>query len=245
MISRSTLALVGALLVSHLVTTATAQEPADDGAEPADGATEAPTTCTYRTYSWSVEERRGVNRQTVEKPYSEVTSDERDPNDPRCSVCVEDQGEIDPAALGLSDVEPFLVCRVHQQAVEAALRDITTSGQFELVEITGYRVGRTRGPVVDGLRTEWSNHSFGTAIDINAGDNGLYGGCNVVEVTPESIDQCRLRVGGAWDPNESPQRSVTRDGPVYRAFTEQVGWRWGGEIDGDTRDLMHFSITGY
>jgi hypothetical protein len=204
-----------------------------------------PETCTYRTYSWSVEERRAVNRERVEKPYDEVDDDERDPTDPRCTVCLEDQSEIDPALLGLEGLEPFRVCYAYRNAIEDALRRIAESGDFEIVEITGYRVGRTRGRVVDGLRTEWSNHSFGTAIDINADYNGLYGSCDVDEVTPESLAGCRRRVGGDWDPASHPRRTVVRGGVVYEAFTGELGWRWGGEIEGATRDMMHFSLTGY
>ena len=47
-----------------------------------------PKTCTYDTYSWHVKKRRAVKRQRVVKPYAEVTGDERDPDDPRCTVCL-------------------------------------------------------------------------------------------------------------------------------------------------------------
>jgi hypothetical protein len=211
--------------------------------EPTESA-ERPTTCTYETYEWSTELRRAVNRREVAHPYSEVTADERAPDDPRCTVCREDQVRIDPSPLGIEGVSAVWVCHAHAPAVEAALRAIAESGEFDIVELTGYRVGRTRGRVVDGLRTEWSNHSFGTAIDINAEHNGLYNDCNVGEVTPETISRCRLSVGGRWDPERRPRRSITRGGVVYRAFTEIAGWRWGGELTGSMRDLMHFSLTG-
>lgn len=202
-----------------------------------------PTTCTYRTYNWSTEERRAVNRRTVEKDYADVVDDERSPQDPRCTVCSEDQAEIDPSAFGL-DIEPFSVCWVYRDAIESALRTIAESGEFRFTEITGYRPGRTRGRVVDGLRTEWSNHSFGTAIDINADRNGLYRSCNVDEVNADTIRDCRLGVGGEWDPEGDPSRTITRGSIVYDEFIETVGWRWGGEISGSTRDMMHFSPTG-
>lgn len=202
-----------------------------------------PTRCTYSTYQWSTEERRAVNRRTIEKDYAAVVEDERSPEDPRCTVCSEDQVEIDPASFGV-DLEPFSVCWAHAANIERALRNVAESGEFRFTELTGYRPGRTRGRVVDGLRTEWSNHSFGTAIDINADRNGLYTSCDVAEVTPDSIRSCRLGMGGAWDPVGDRSRSVTRDSIVYREFVETVGWRWGGEISGGTRDLMHFSPTG-
>jgi hypothetical protein len=99
--------------------------------------------------------------------------------------------------------------------------------------------------VVDGLRSEWSNHSFGTALDINADHNGLYRSCDVAEVSESTIDECRLGVGGEWNPGENPRVTVTRDSVVYREFTDRVGWRWGGEIEGSTKDMMHFSPDGY
>ncbi len=204
----------------------------------------APETCTYRSYNWSTVERRAVNRRTVEKDYADVVDDERSPQDARCTVCSEDQVTIDTAALGI-DVEPIQVCWAFADEITQALRDIAESGEFEFTELTGYRPGRTRGRVVDGVRTEWSNHSFGTAIDINADHNGLYRSCNVDEVTPSNIDDCDLGVGGAWNPARYPNRSITAASIVYDRFTSLVNWRWGGEIDGSTRDMMHFSPDGF
>ena len=95
------------------------------------------------------------------------------------------------------------------------------------------------------MRQELSNHSYGTAIDINADDNGLYRDCNLRELTVSGIAGCTLGVGGHWNPDSRPRTSITRDSVVYRAFTSTVGWQWGGEISGSTRDIMHFSLTGY
>jgi hypothetical protein len=214
--------------------------PAAAEAEPAD-----PAMCTYETYQWSIAKRRGVNRETVRKPYSEVAGDERDPNDPRCTVCSEDQADIDLEALGWAGLGTVKVCRHYKAKVEAALALIQKSGAFDLVELTGYRPGRTRGKAVRGLRTEMSNHAYGTAVDINAGYNGLYRRCNVGEVTPTSIARCKLGIGGRWDPEARPRKTVTKSGVVHDAFTRLVGWKWGGEIEGGIRDLMHFSLTGY
>ncbi|MDX9719905.1 MAG: M15 family metallopeptidase [Myxococcota bacterium] len=197
-----------------------------------------PSTCTYSTYQWSVEEKRAVNREQVSKEYSAVTDDERDPKEPRCTVCREDQVE-----LKVGELESVWVCWVYAEALEKALRTIVDSGEFELEELEGYRVGRTRGKVVDGLRTEWSNHSFGTALDVNASSNGLYGNCDVDVLSEDSIEQCKLRMGGKWRPKKQPRVSIVKDGVVYKALTEF--WKWGGEIDGELKDIMHFSITGY
>jgi hypothetical protein len=208
------------------------------------GARTEPTTCTYTIYNWSTETNRAVNRRQVSHAYSEIEGDERDPNDPRCTVCEEDQVTINTAALGI-DAGSIQVCWAHQDAVERALTDIVDSGQFEFTELVGYRPGRTRGRVVDGVRTEMSNHAYGTAIDVNANHNALYRSCNVRVTDADSIANCTRGVGGTWDPGARPRTSVVRDGVVFTAFTDLAGWLWGGDISGSTRDLMHFSLTGY
>ncbi len=221
-----------------------AEEAESTPPEPEAAARVEPETCTYRTYNWSTEERRAVNRRTVEHSYTDVTEDERSPADPRCTVCSEDQVAIDPTEFGF-DHEEVLVCWAYAGEISTALANIAESDDFRLVELTGYRPGRTRGRIVDGMRSEWSNHSFGTALDINADYNGLYRSCDVDEVTPDNIDDCRLGVGGEWAPHEHPRRTVTQDSIVYSEFTDRVGWMWGGEIDGSTKDMMHFSPDGY
>lgn len=216
-----------------------------DEPEPVTGAPVDPNrTCTYRTYEWSTTARRGVNHREVVTTYGELADDERDPADLRCTVCRQDQALLDPAAFGIEGVEAVYVCAVWRDAIAAALLEAVNAG-FEIRELDGYRVGRTRGRIVDGLRTELSNHSYGAAIDINADHNGLYGDCNVSEVTSDTIENCDLRVGGAWDPDARPATTIVRGGALYRAFVETLGWRWGGSIAGSTRDMMHFSPSGF
>ncbi len=224
---------VWAILLFALAAPAYAAETAANGS----------TRCTYATYQWDVARRAPSHGQAVDKPYKEVTADERDPSEPRCSVCREDQVRIEPKTLGWPSVGAFQVCHLYAEDVRAALKTVAREGGFRIVDITGYRVGRTRGAIVDGLRTEWSNHSFGAALDINASHNGLYGSCNVATVSREALAGCKLRVGGAWDPVKRPQTTITKDGGLYRAFRRF--WKWGGEIAGGTRDMMHFSVTGY
>lgn len=230
--------------------------PTDSVTDTAEGSTPAanvapeigrvtPETCTYEMYNWSVSQRRAVNHRTVSKLYEEVEGDERDPEDARCTVCSEDQERVDVEALGIDGVGDIRVCWAHRANVEAALREVVDSGEFEIQELVAYRPGRTRGAVRDDMRQELSNHSYGTAIDINAGDNGLYRDCNLRELTVSGISGCTLGVGGAWNPQSRPRTSITRDSVVYRAFTGTAGWQWGGEISGSTRDIMHFSLTGY
>jgi hypothetical protein len=77
----------------------------------------------------------------------------------------------------------------------------------------------------------WSNHAYGLAIDINPIENP-YIGCGRVH-DPRMrryVDRSRLRRG-----------MVTP--AVVRAF-RSIGWGWGGDWSGDTKDYMHFSATG-
>ena len=78
----------------------------------------------------------------------------------------------------------------------------------------------------------WSNHAYGLAIDINPVENP-YVGCGQTR-DPTSVrymDRSRLRKG-----------MVTP--AVVRAF-RSIGWGWGGEWTGRTKDYMHFSTTGH
>lgn len=77
----------------------------------------------------------------------------------------------------------------------------------------------------------WSNHAYGHAIDLNPNENP-YVGCGAVH-DPRSaayVDRTPLRKG-----------MVTP--AVVRAF-ESIGWGWGGDWTGDTKDYMHFSTNG-
>ena len=88
-------------------------------------------------------------------------------------------------------------------------------------------------PCTGGSRSgSWSNHAYGHAIDLNPVENP-YVGCGRVH-DPESrpyVDRSRLRKG-----------MVTP--AVVRAF-RSIGWGWGGDWTGATKDYMHFSTTGH
>ena len=78
----------------------------------------------------------------------------------------------------------------------------------------------------------WSNHAYGHAIDVNPVENP-YVGCGQTR-DPTSVrymDRSRHRKG-----------MVTP--AVVRAF-RSIGWGWGGEWSGETKDYMHFSTTGH
>ncbi len=204
-----------------------------------------PETCTYTTYQWSTAKGKSVNRRTVQKKYAELTAEEKAPDFHKsgCTVCSEDQVEV--AVAGLPAVE---VCWYYAPMVMKALEALQADPQFRIRELVGYRCGQTRGRLVDGLRTEFSNHSFGTAIDINASFNGLYRRCDLKGKVPTSardIARCTKGMGGAWNPEKNYKETVTPGSKAYQLFTTLVGWKWGGEIDGRLKDFMHFSVDGF
>lgn len=194
--------------------------------------------CTYRTYNWSTVKKKAVNHQTVKKTRGELTAEERDPADPRCTVCKQDQ-----VTLEIEGMPKVTVCTHYADKVKTALEETKAAG-FKVRTLIGYRVGRTRGRIKDGMRQQFSNHSYGTAIDINARENGLYGKCRLDKVPTSAADikRCKLRVGGAWDPKKRPKSSVREGGPAYQAFTRF--WKWGGARADKVKDFMHFSPTG-
>lgn len=193
--------------------------------------TASPETCSYDNYQWSTREKRAVNRHRVVHPYNALRKDEIDPVT-GCTVCREDQVE-----LNLANIAPFLVCRIVASSIESALNDLIERGE-PVHKVVGYRVGMTRGDTDEnGLRTRFSNHSYGIAIDINPEHNGLYDHC--IRFGPE----CQLIRGGAWEPQKNVA-SLAPDGPVVWRLKRE-GFRWGGEIRGRQKDFMHFSPSGY
>jgi hypothetical protein len=87
-------------------------------------------------------------------------------------------------------------------------------------------------PCSGGTRTgTWSNHAYGLAIDVNPVENP-YVGCGMSRdpAAQRYLDRTRLRKG-----------MVTP--AVVRAF-RSIGWGWGGDWSGQTKDYMHFSHNG-
>ena len=197
-------------------------------AEAAERAT--PQTCSYEVRVWNVISRQSIDRGVVTHPYDSTGPAEVDPAT-GCTVCKEDQSEIRVPPL-----EPFSVCYKIASRVQAALEELVRRGA-PIFAVTGYHVIKSRGSVNNrGDRTEFSNHSFGTAIDINPDRNGLYDQC--VKFGPE----CRLLRGGEWRPGVPG--TLERESDVVRAV-KAAGFRWGGEIAGKQKDFMHFSPSGY
>jgi D-alanyl-D-alanine carboxypeptidase len=88
-------------------------------------------------------------------------------------------------------------------------------------------------PCLGGTGTgTWSEHAFGEAVDLNPVENP-YVGC-----------------GQTHDPASRPylNRSRHRRGMVTSAVVHafrSIGWGWGGNFTGSTKDYTHFSATGH
>ncbi|MCU1497142.1 MAG: hypothetical protein JWM47_1095 [Acidimicrobiales bacterium] len=81
--------------------------------------------------------------------------------------------------------------------------------------------------------TRWSQHAYGTAIDINPVQNPYVTASG--QVSPPS--------GRPWvDRNQRVPGMVHRGGPVTSAFAF-IGWGWGGDWSG-SKDYQHLSATG-
>jgi hypothetical protein len=187
-------------------------------------------TCSYDVAVWNVPAKKVIEVQRASHSYSELTEEEID-HETGCTVCSEDQ-----VTVSLPSIADFRICRQIASEVSDALRKLIEGG-VPILSIRGYQVVRSRGDIDEnGNRTMLSNHSFGTAIDINREKNGLYGQC--IKFGPE----CRLVLGGQWRPGTPG--TLVENGPVVRAMKE-LGFKWGGEIQGRQKDFMHFSRTGY
>jgi hypothetical protein len=129
----------------------------------------------------------------------------------------------------------FKVCGAFVEAFRSGLE--AAIGQGEVIEsVTGHRPSKSRGNLDgQGRRTEFSNHAYGAAVDVNEAYNGLYDFC--LSWSPS----CRLIKGGRYVPGQ--QRSFTRRSPLVRALRDR-GLLWGGEISGKQKDFMHFSPDG-
>jgi hypothetical protein len=189
-----------------------------------------PAVCTYEMQVWNSHTGNGEVRKKVAHAYGDMRSEEIDQKT-GCTVCSEDQVEIT-----VPGIKPFAVCRTVAPRVRSLINDLIRDGA-EITTVVGYHPIRSRGPVDEqGNRTEFSNHSYGTAVDINPGQNGLYDNC------VSFGSQCRLLRGGAWRPGTPG--TLTRGGIIVRSF-KAAGFKWGGEIEGKQKDFMHFSLTGY
>lgn len=186
-------------------------------------------TCTYETWDWDTRTKKSINHRKIQKEKANLTKEERG-DISGCTVCSEDQVEVQ-----LPHLPGFKVCKVFEEKIIRAIKK-SQAEKFPIQSIVGYRVGKSKGPMnAQGQRTEFSNHSFGTALDFNSERNGLYDSC--LQFSP----QCRLIRGGEYQ-GHLPG-TITRDTVLYKAMLAE-GFLWGGEIKGKQKDFMHFSITG-
>jgi hypothetical protein len=80
--------------------------------------------------------------------------------------------------------------------------------------------------------TRWSNHAYGTAIDVNPIENPyVSGGRTSHPASRPYLDRSRRRPGMAYE-----------GGALVRAF-DRIGWGWGGRWT-SVKDYQHFSATG-
>jgi hypothetical protein len=100
------------------------------------------------------------------------------------------------------------------------------SGSFECREAVP-------SPCTGGKGTgSWSMHAYGLAIDLNPRENPYVGcGQSHSPVARRYRDRSRHRPG-----------MVT---PRVVAAFRSIGWGWGGAWTGDTKDYMHFSLSGH
>lgn len=184
--------------------------------------------CTYTDWEWHSEMGRAVNVREISTQRTNLLPSQIHPALP-CSICREDQVSVTVGDVSTS------VCHIIAEDVQYALTQASEFG-FEINTLIGYRVGKTKGPLnAQGLRTEYSNHSFGLALDINPERNGLYDRCI------QFSNDCRLRRGGPWQPGRAG--TVTQDSVIYDALTH-AGLKWGGELEGYQKDFMRFSLGG-
>ncbi len=194
------------------------------------GSRSSPLICTYEMLTWNVNQKNSNGLKKVQHPYSELTREEIDP-ETGCTVCSEDQ-----AIISIPPLTPFSVCFKLAQRVHDVMSYLMQRGEL-IHAVVGYHVIKSRGPVDgNGNRTEFSNHSFGTAMDINPEQNGLYDNCIIFG--PE----CRLLRGGEWHPGAPG--TLEQNSEIVLQL-KRHGFKWGGEIAGKQKDFMHFSLTGY
>ena len=78
----------------------------------------------------------------------------------------------------------------------------------------------------------WSEHAYGEAVDLNPIENP-YVGCGTT----------RIRASRPYV-KRTPRRPGMVTPAVVQAF-RSIGWGWGGNWTGSTKDYMHFSATGH
>lgn len=186
-------------------------------------------TCEYSYTVWNTRLNKSEGPFRVLKDYAEVKPHERGPDG--CTVC-----EADQVQVTLSNGLSFKTCQRFADPFVSTLNKILKSGR-KIETVLSYRPSISKGETdAQGRRTEFSHHAFGSAIDLNENHNGLY--INCLEWNPG----CRLSKGGVY----RPQNPLSiRDQDEFVTHFKQIGFQWGGKIQGKQKDFMHFSLDGY
>ncbi len=185
-------------------------------------------TCNYTYSIWNTVKKQTIKTVKVSKKYSELTKEEQGPFG--CTPCEEDQTEI-----VLNNGLTTKICKKIAPKIEKVL-NMTFDQYFKIKTITGYRPSISRGPAdKNGNRTLFSNHAYGTAIDINENKNGLYANCK------EWHDSCHLIKGGYYYP--SNPLAIKEDSVLVKEM-KSIGFEWGGLRKDSLKDFMHFSPDG-
>jgi hypothetical protein len=106
--------------------------------------------------------------------------------------------------------------------------DLDVSASFECRQAVA-------SPCSSKVRTgngSWSQHAYGLAVDLNPVENP-YVGCGMSSYPPSKPYRDR-----------SPLRRGMVTPAVVAAF-RSIGWGWGGNWSGSTKDYMHFSSSGH
>ena len=107
--------------------------------------------------------------------------------------------------------------------------DAYGGGDFRSIEADNTSAFNCR--FVEGT-TRWSNHAFGTAIDVNPIENPYVSGGRTSHPASRSyVDRSKRRPGMAYE-----------GGALVRAF-DRIGWGWGGRW-ASVKDYQHFSASG-
>lgn len=202
--------------------------------------------CSFKESRWNKQTGSSEIFRTVKnESYTEIIAS--DPNyvskiDPRCSVCEEDQVNID------INGQSTKICWAYAEQVTKILNEATNNG-YQIKTLVGYRPLRSAGDTDEqGFYIGVGGHFYGMAIDINSSDNGLYNNCKSWDYTNKPKgplpNTCTLSAGGAWNPITKPNSSIYPGSFIHGAFISS-GWKWGGTDMGSQRDMMDFSIYGY
>lgn len=184
--------------------------------------------CHYEYTVWNSQQRRSTRSIKVSKNRSALTKEEKGSH--QCTPCVEDQQTIT-----LRNHIELTVCKYVALDIQKTLNQAIEEG-FIIESIVGYRPSKSRGPLdMLGNRTQFSQHAYGLAIDINEAHNGLYANCQLWK------ESCRLLKGGAYEKKHS--LSIQPDGVLVQRM-RAIKWLWGGERPDSLKDFMHFSPDG-